>query len=36
MVVSISGYTINALFGSYTLVGKPQVSYAYQGVWSPV
>jgi Flp pilus assembly protein TadG len=36
MQVSISGYTINALFGTYTLTGKPQVTYPYQGVWAPV
>ncbi len=35
MQVSITGYTINALFGSFTLTGKPQVSYRYQGVWAP-
>jgi Flp pilus assembly protein TadG len=34
--VSISGYTINALFRTYTLTGKPQVTYPYQGVWAPV
>ena len=36
MQVSISGYTINALFGTYTLTGKPQVTYPYLGVWAPV
>jgi Flp pilus assembly protein TadG len=34
--VSINEYTINALFASFTLTGKPRVSYPYQGVWSPV
>jgi len=34
--VSITGYTINALFGTHTLTGKPQVTYPYQGVWAPV
>jgi Flp pilus assembly protein TadG len=34
--VSISSYTINALFATYTLTGKPQVTYPYQGVWAPV
>jgi Flp pilus assembly protein TadG len=34
--VSINSYTINALFGTYTLTGKPQVTYPYQGVWAPV
>jgi len=36
MQVSISGYTINALFGTYTLTGKPQATYPYLGVWAPV
>lgn len=34
--VSISGNTINALFATYTLTGKPAVTYPYQGVWAPV
>jgi len=36
MTVSITGYTINSIFASNTLTNKPQVSYAYQGVWSPI
>jgi Flp pilus assembly protein TadG len=36
MQVSISAYTVNALFGLHTLNGKPQATYLYQGVWSPV
>jgi Flp pilus assembly protein TadG len=36
MQISISSYTINALFGTFTLTGKPQVTYPYQGVWAPV
>jgi Flp pilus assembly protein TadG len=36
MEVSITGYTINALFRTPTLTGKPQVTYPYQGVWAPV
>jgi Flp pilus assembly protein TadG len=36
MEVSITGYTINALFGTYLLSGKPQVTFPYQGVWAPV
>jgi Flp pilus assembly protein TadG len=36
MTVSISGYTINSLFANSTLTTKPQVAYAYQGVWSPL
>jgi Flp pilus assembly protein TadG len=34
--VSITSYTINALFGTHLLSGKPQVTYPYQGVWVPV
>jgi Flp pilus assembly protein TadG len=36
MTVSISGYTINSIFASSTLTNKPQVSFTYQGVWSPI
>ena len=36
MTVSITGYTINSIFASNTLTNKPQVAYAYQGVWSPI
>jgi Flp pilus assembly protein TadG len=36
VTVSISGYTINSVFATTTLTKKPQVTYAYQGIWSPV
>lgn len=36
MTVSITGYTINSIFAATTLSLKPRVTYAYQGVWSPV
>jgi Flp pilus assembly protein TadG len=36
MKVSITGYSINALFGLHTLNDKPQATYSYQGIWSPV
>jgi len=36
MTVSITGYTINSIFASQALTNKPQVAYAYQGVWSPI
>lgn len=36
MTVSISGYTINSVFATTTVTNKPQVTYAYQGIWSPV
>ena len=35
MTVSISGYTISAVFGSTTLTNKPSVTYPYRGVWEP-
>jgi len=35
MTVAITGYTIDGLFGSSTLTGKPQISYPYQGIWTP-
>lgn len=35
MTVSISGYTINAVFGSTTLTSKPTVTYPYRGIWEP-
>jgi Flp pilus assembly protein TadG len=36
VTVSISGYTIQSIFANTTLTQKPQVSYVYQGIWSPV
>ena len=36
MTVYISGYTINSLFSTTTLSTKPKVTYAYQGIWSPI
>jgi len=35
MTVSITGYTIGAVFGTTTLNNKPSVTYAYQGVYAP-
>ena len=35
MQVTITGYTINALFGAYTLTGKPRAVFPYQGLWAP-
>jgi len=35
VTVSISAYTIGAVFGSTTLTNKPSVTYAYQGIYSP-
>lgn len=35
MKVSISGYTIDGIFGQTTLTNKPSVTYTYQGVYSP-
>jgi Flp pilus assembly protein TadG len=36
MTVLINGYTIDSLFATTTLAKKPQVTYAYQGIWAPV
>lgn len=36
VTVAITGYTINGLFGTHTLTGKPQVTFPYQGIWAPV
>uniref|UniRef100_Q01SC0 TadE family protein n=1 Tax=Solibacter usitatus (strain Ellin6076) TaxID=234267 RepID=Q01SC0_SOLUE len=35
VAVSLTGYPVNALFGTYKLTGKPQVTYPYHGVWAP-
>jgi len=35
VTVAITGYTINAVVGSFTLTGKPSVTYAYQGLYCP-
>ena len=34
--VSLAAFPVYALFGSYTLTGKPRVSFPYHGVWAPV
>ena len=36
MRVSISGYAINSIFATSTLTNKPQITYAYQGLWQPI
>jgi hypothetical protein len=36
VTVAITGYTINAVVGSFTLTGKPSVTYTYQGMYCPV
>ena len=36
MTVSITGYTVDAVFMITTFTMKPQVTYAYQGIWTPV
>jgi Flp pilus assembly protein TadG len=35
MTVSITSYTIGAVFGTTTLTNKPVVTYTYQGIYSP-
>ena len=36
MKVSVSGYVINSIFTTSTLTNKPQITYAYQGLWQPI
>lgn len=36
MMVSVTGYTIYSVFANSPLSNKPQVTYVYQGVWTPV
>ena len=36
MTISISGYSINSIFATSTLANKPNITYAYQGIWTPV
>ena len=36
MTVSVSGYSINSIFATSTLTNKPKVTYAYQGIWTPI
>ena len=36
ITVSISGYTLNSIFSSFSLNGKPSSTFAYQGIWEPL
>lgn len=36
MTVSVSGYSIDSIFATSTLTNKPKVTYAYQGIWTPI
>lgn len=36
MTISISGYSINSIVATSTLTNKPKVTYAYQGIWTPI
>jgi len=35
VTVSISSYTIDGVFGTFTCTNKPQSTFAYQGIFSP-
>ncbi len=35
VTVAITGYTINSIFATFTLTNKPQITYTYQGIWTP-
>jgi hypothetical protein len=34
--VSVSGYSIDSIFATSTLTNKPKITYAYQGIWTPI
>lgn len=36
MTVSVSGYSIDSIFATSTLTNKPKITYAYQGIWTPI
>jgi hypothetical protein len=36
MTISVSGYSINSIFSTAALTNKPKVTYAYQGIWTPI
>jgi Flp pilus assembly protein TadG len=36
MTVAITGYTVDAIFAKTTFTMKPKVTFAYQGIWSPI
>jgi Flp pilus assembly protein TadG len=36
MTISISGYSINSIVATSTLTNKPKITYAYQGIWTPI
>jgi Flp pilus assembly protein TadG len=36
VTVAITNYTVNSLFGTSRLTGKPKSTYPYQGIWTPI
>jgi Flp pilus assembly protein TadG len=36
MTVAITGFTVDCVFGSTTLINKPRATYPYEGIWSPL
>ena len=36
MSVSVTGYSLDTVFTVTTFTMKPQVTYAYQGIWTPI
>ena len=36
VTISITGYTINAGIATFSLTGKPSVTFTYQGIWEPI
>jgi hypothetical protein len=35
MTVSITGFTVNAVFGTWNITGKPTCTFPYTGVLTP-
>ena len=36
ITISISGYSINSIFATSTLTNNPRITYAYQGICTPI
>ncbi|MBI3210785.1 MAG: pilus assembly protein [Candidatus Solibacter usitatus] len=36
MTVAIDGYALDSVFAIVTCTNKPQVTFAYQGIWQPI
>lgn len=36
VTVSITGFTLNSIFSSFSLNGKPAATFTYMGIWEPL